>query len=204
MKFKIMLTQIQVDLLMASPMKRTIQTCKIAFAPEVERGLRILLMPLAQESSDEPMDTGSSDDEIREVFGDLVDLQRVEQMPYWNHNVGQFDTTPEARIERARKLRNVLRSRPEKNIVLVTHGSFAHSITGNITLQGDETTRMWENAECRTFQFHGEDGDAQLRETADSKEKRPDLKKESSGYILSTSGQRKTSLGDVMSPPIST
>lgn len=44
-----------VDLLMASPMKRAIQTCKLSFQPCVDRGMTILLVPLAQEASNEPM-----------------------------------------------------------------------------------------------------------------------------------------------------
>lgn len=185
---------------MASPMKRTIQTCQLGFAPEVEKGMKILLMPLAQESSDEPMDTGSEVEDIMEMFGDIVDPQRIELFPYWNRNVGVFDTTASALIDRARKLRNVLRQRPEKNIVLVTHGAFAHSITGNIDLEGEQTTRMWENAECRTFRFvgDGQDEDAQLVETDESKGRRPSLAKQTSGYILNTAGVRKSSLGDIM------
>jgi len=187
----------KIELLMASPMKRTIQTCKISFAPVVERGQRILLMPLAQESSDEPMDTGSTDEEITKEFGDLVDFHRLKDFPYWNRNVGQFDTTPEARIERARKLRAEIRARPEKEIALVTHGSFAHSITGNMTMEGEETTRMWQNAECRTFTFNEEDEYAQLIETEESKQRRPDIQKRDSGYLVSTDGKRRNSAGDL-------
>merc|ERR1712072_756100 len=151
----------KIELLMASPMKRTIQTCKISFAPVVERGQRILLMPLAQESSDEPMDTGSTDEEITKEFGDLVDFHRLKDFPYWNRNVGQFDTTPEARIER------------------------------------EETTRMWQNAECRTFTFNEEDEYAQLIETEESKQRRPDIQKRDSGYLVSTDGKRRNSAGDL-------
>jgi broad specificity phosphatase PhoE len=156
-------------------MKRTIQTCKYSFAPVVDRGLQIMLMPLAQESSSEPMDTGSSVDEIKSTFGDLVDETRiVDVFPHWNRNIGRFDTDPETMMERAQMLRLFIRDREEKNIVLVSHGTFAHAITGNYTKEGEQTTRMWENAECRTYTFDDGPG-AEIIETEESKKRRPSL-----------------------------
>jgi broad specificity phosphatase PhoE len=156
-------------------MKRTIQTCKYSFKPAVDRGLKIMLMPLAQESSAEPMDTGSSADEIKSTFGDLVDEHRiVDVFPHWNRNIGRFDTDPEVMMERAQMLRLFIRDREEQNIVLVSHGTFAHAITGNWTKEGEQTTRMWENAECRTYTFADGPG-AEIIETEESKKRRPIL-----------------------------
>lgn len=132
-----------IDLLMASPMKRTIQTCQYAFEPAVKRGHKILLMPLAQESSDEPMDTGSSKEEIEKTFGDLVETQRLDLFPYWHTNKGRFAADGTSLMERAKALRNVLKSRPEKNIGIVSHGLFAHYIVGNVDEDGQQETRMW-------------------------------------------------------------
>lgn len=192
----------QIDLLMASPMKRTIQTCQLSFAPAVERGHKILLMPLAQEGSDTPMDTGSSEESIREAFGDLVDTQRLETHPYWNTNTGRFGTEGDVLIWRAQQLRQVIRDRPEKNIALVSHGQFAHYIVGNVSKDGNEqTTRMWENTECRSYEFvSGDDEEAQIKETEDSKGERGDLEKKSEGYVTSASGHRKNSAGAPVSP----
>jgi broad specificity phosphatase PhoE len=164
-----------IDLLLASPMKRTIQTCQISFKPAVDRGMKILLMPLAQESSDENMDTGSEVKDIKDMFGDLVDEDRIVHLfPYWNRNIGRFGVEPEVMMERANMLRRFIRDRPERNIVLVSHGTFAHAITGNYTKEGVQTTRMWENAECRTYTF--DDGeDAKVVETEESKKRRPGL-----------------------------
>lgn len=183
---------------MASPLVRTIQTCQYGFQPAVQRGHQILLMPLAQESSSEPMDTGSSEKVIKDAFGDLVDTQRLSLFPYWYTNEGTFSTEPSALIERARKLRAVLRQREESNIAIVSHGSFAHHIVGNIDDQGRENTRMWSNTECRSYQFISEDDeDAQLRELDESKQRRPDLEKRSSGYIVSNDAVRKGSSGEI-------
>ena len=62
-------------------------------------------------------------------------------------------------------LRQVLRDWPEKSIAIVSHGSFAHYILGNVTPDGTETTRMWANAEFRTYRFASKDDeDAQMIE----------------------------------------
>lgn len=189
-----------IDLLMASPMKRTIQTCQNAFEPAVQRGHKILLMPLAQESSDEPMDTGSTQEELQKTFGELIDTQRLELFPYWHTNSGRFAVEGDALIERARQLRTVLKARPEKNIAIVSHGSFAHYIVGNVDEDGEQTTRMWSNTECRSYAFAdsgNDDDEARLIELKESSDSRPDLEKQSSGYILSPEKVRKDSQGCV-------
>ncbi|KAK6435016.1 hypothetical protein LTR95_008799 [Oleoguttula sp. CCFEE 5521] len=167
-----------IELLLASPMKRTIQTCRLAFKPVVDRGQQILLMPLAQESSRTQMDTGSTIGQIEEAFGDLVDIHRAAEVhPHWTKNVGRFGPDAEAQIGRARELRQFIRARPEKHVVLVSHGAFAHAITGNFTKDGKETTRMWENAECRTYTFdESSEDEAKIIETEDSKGRRPSLR----------------------------
>ncbi|CAK3917351.1 phosphoglycerate mutase [Lecanosticta acicola] len=191
-----------IDMLMASPMKRTIQTCQYGFAPAVKTGHKILLMPLAQEGSDEPMDTGSSKEEIEAIFGDLVDAQRLDLFSYWHTNQGRFAADGNSLIERARSLRNTLKQRPEKNIAIVSHGLFAHFIVGNVDEDGKQTTRMWSNTECRSFVFAdagGNDSDAPLVELQESIDRRPDLEKVTSGHVLSTDGTRRNSAGQVVS-----
>ncbi|KAK4630452.1 hypothetical protein CLAFUW4_08615 [Fulvia fulva] len=189
----------KIDLLMASPMKRTIQTCQTSFAPVVARGHKILLMPLAQESSNEPMDTGSSEEQLKDTFGDLIDTSRLELFPYWHSNKGQFDTDGVSQIERALHLRNVLKGRPEKNIVLVTHGSFAHFVAGNVNAEGKQMTRMWSNAKCRTYKFADDDvhGDARLVELQESIDRRPDLEKEGDAFVWSLDSVKRGSAGNI-------
>lgn len=121
------------------------------------------------------MDTGSSVSEIKSTFGDLVDEHRIASVyPHWTSNCGRFDTDPETMMDRAKMLRRYIRDRPETNIVLVSHGTFAHALTGNFTQEGEQTTRMWENAECRTYTF-GDGDEAEIIETEESKKRRPSL-----------------------------
>lgn len=120
------------------------------------------------------MDTGSAPSEIANVFGDLVDLRDTTE--HWNKNVGIFASAPESMLTRARKLRKLIRDRPEREIALVTHGVFAHALTGNYSDLGEQLTRQWGNTELRTFTFADDDEeDARLVETQESVDSRPDL-----------------------------
>lgn len=106
----------------------------------------------------------------------MDEYRATEVHPYWQRNDGRFAPDAEAQIDRAKLLRNFIKARPEKHIVLVSHGSFAHAITDNFTAEGEQTTRMWGNAECRTYDFDESSGDdAKLVETEDSEGRRPSL-----------------------------
>lgn len=125
------------DLLCASALRRTIQTASLAFAPEVKRGLRILALAGAQESSDAPCDTGSDVFKLVLEFGETLDVSLLREG--WYEKKGINGTSEEALRERAARLRRFLRARPEKNIVLVSHGTFAHYITEHVDLKGHQT-----------------------------------------------------------------
>lgn len=163
---------------MARLLVRTIQTCQIGFEPAIQRGYRILLMPLAQEDSDKPMDTGSGEQTIKESLGDLVDTSRLHLFPSWHTHTGDFSTDGAALVDRARKLRTVLRQREENAIAIVSHGNFAHYIVGNIDEYGDLDTRGWSNSEWRSYEFLSDnDEEAQLQEVDESKRRRADVEK---------------------------
>ena len=117
-----------VELLVASPLRRTIYTALNAFTPELERGMPIIALPEAQEIADVPCDTGTDAEELKEEFkGKPVDLSRIEKG--WNIKTGRWAPTAGALEKRARETRQWLKARPEKEIVLVTHGGFLHYFT---------------------------------------------------------------------------
>jgi len=62
-----------VDLLVSSPLKRTIQTTLLGFKKQVERGVVVELLAELQETSEKPCNTGSSRDvlEKEELFQGL-------------------------------------------------------------------------------------------------------------------------------------
>ena len=119
-----------VNLLVASPLRRTIYTALLAFEPEVQKGMKVIALPEAQETSDLPCDTGSDPEKLqKEMQNKQVDLSLV--IDGWNSNVGKFAPDAASIERRASETRQWLKTRPEKEIVLVTHGGFLHYFTGD-------------------------------------------------------------------------
>jgi len=127
---------VHLDLICASPMRRTIQTAQYCFHDRIPTtpSRQVLLLPLAQETTAEPCDVGSDPDAIKQEFGDLVDVGMVPKD--WTSKEGIYATTPTALLARARELRRWLRARPEKDIVVVSHGAFLDYMTGALTHDG--------------------------------------------------------------------
>lgn len=151
----------QVELLLASPLRRALQTCAITFLPCLDRGMKIIALPMAEECSDAPSDTGSEPDFLREEFADkhgrdCISFDHVHEG--WYVHSGEYATDPPALIRRAAKLRRWIKARPEKEIVLVAHGFFNHYLTGDVDEKGQQTTPWWNEAELRTFDFVDGDG----------------------------------------------
>lgn len=141
--------------------------------------MTLLALPRAQESSDDPCDTGSTVDELKSFFKDSpVDLSRVEQWPYWNSKHGVWAPECKALDERARNLRRWLREQTfhdpaTKNIVVVSHGDFLHHVTGDINEQGEQVGGDWRNVEFRSYRYEEEgDEDAVIVETEESVRRR--------------------------------
>lgn len=80
----------RIDLVTASPLRRTIYTALQSFEPVFERrpDLKLLLLPDAQETSDVACDTGSDPDVLRKEIEDRglpVDMEYVKDG--WNNKV---------------------------------------------------------------------------------------------------------------------
>jgi hypothetical protein len=76
--------------MVASPLRRTIRTALLSFAPvfEAHKDFKLLLLPEAQETSDVPCDTGSDQAVLKKDFVDQglpVDLSLVHEG--WNSKV---------------------------------------------------------------------------------------------------------------------
>ena len=109
-------------------MRRTIYTALIAFEPETKRGLRVLCLPEVQEVSELPCDTGCDVEVLQKEMKDKpVDLHLLGKD--WNSNEGKWSQEADMLDQRAREAREWLYARPEKEIVLVTHGGFLHYLT---------------------------------------------------------------------------
>lgn len=117
-----------VDLLVCSPLQRTIQTTLLAFDPEISRGIQCIALPEVQETSDLPCDTGSNVAILKEKFKNKpVDLSLLSED--WDSKTGKWAPEQEAIERRCRDARQWLKTRDEKAIVVVTHGGLLHYLT---------------------------------------------------------------------------
>ncbi|KAF2235033.1 phosphoglycerate mutase-like protein [Viridothelium virens] len=158
----------RIQLVCASPIRRTIQTALISFEPYLQSGKRqVLAIPRGQESSSQPSNTGHDPSTLKAEFGKLVDFSLVQED--WNSKEGLWAPDWHTVELRARQLRLLLRAREEKEIVVISHGNFLHHVTGNIDEQGRQTGGDWKNAEYRTYIFDPPDHeDALIQETEES------------------------------------
>ncbi|RMZ07944.1 hypothetical protein D0860_04891 [Hortaea werneckii] len=134
--------------------------------PVVKRGKKIVALPIAEEASDAPCDTGSEVDILQADFPDVVDFDNV-KYGWWHHDQ-ELAIDPPSLNARAAKLRRFIRDRPEKEVVLVSHGFFNHYLTGDVNDEGEQTTPWWGETELRTFSFVEGDERAMIRETDES------------------------------------
>ncbi|KAK7966904.1 uncharacterized protein PG986_001181 [Apiospora aurea] len=146
--------QKEADLVVSSPLRRTLQTTKLGWGPAVERlgGTKsVICLPQAQECNALPCDTGSPR-EVLEADAEFAEFNLESLTPDWTSKQGFYAATPEALADRAKWVRHFLRARPEKTIVLVCHGDILRQITCT-PRGGGPSTYMWRNAEARIFEF---------------------------------------------------
>lgn len=168
--------------MLASPLRRALQTSQLTFRPCLARGLRILALPMAEEASSAPSDTGSDPEVLRREFPDVVDFDHVRH-GWWLHE-GEYATDPKSLNARAAKLRTFIRDRPEREVALVSHGFFTHYLTGDVDERGEQTTPWWGETELRTFRFGEGDG---IVETEESVERRGEKR---GGLIVNKPAER--------------
>ncbi|EDN10066.1 phosphoglycerate mutase [Histoplasma capsulatum] len=176
----------RIDLVVASPLRRTLYTALLSFEDQIKsKGLKIVALPEIQETSDVPCDVGSDLAVLRkevEENGMPVDLELVGED--WNSKKGKWAPSAEAIANRAREARRWLKARPEKEIVVVSHGGFLHYFTEDWQDSTLYQGTGWRNTEYRTFTFTSStdrddlygrpvDGDnASLVETCESRTRR--------------------------------
>ncbi|KAK4054016.1 hypothetical protein OIO90_003661 [Microbotryomycetes sp. JL221] len=156
--------QQQAEVLLVSPLRRTMQTALIGYASLRER-VPTVLEPALQEVNDLPCDTGSSREqlELDPTFSGL-DFSPLDEAPIkhdgasWTSKKGFF--SPERAGERAKYVRRLLRDRRENKIVVVAHGDVLRYI-----VYGENTHEPWANTETRLYKFKSnDDEDAWLEE----------------------------------------
>ncbi|TVY77087.1 putative phosphatase [Fusarium oxysporum f. sp. cubense] len=161
-----------VDLIVSSPLRRTLQTTLLAFPTHLERGLQIVALPEVQEVSDLNCDTGSDLSAIKAEFEHQpVDFGLVE--PGWQIKEGKWAPAIGSLRKRAEVARQWLSERPETEIVVVTHGCFLHFLTDDWVNAVNPDGTDWANAEVRSYTMsHNETEGPVLCETRESRERR--------------------------------
>ncbi|KAL1969489.1 hypothetical protein VTN77DRAFT_8927 [Rasamsonia byssochlamydoides] len=169
--------QSSIDLIVSSPLRRALETSLCSFQPAIARGVKILALPELQETSDIACDTGSEISDLERDFADkkgpsgpVIDLSLMDKD--WNSKIGRWAPSSNALLARARAARRWLKARPEKEIVVVSHGGFLHYLTNDWTgIKAAEHASAWENCEFRTYEFSTDDpdGDAAMIETEQSR-----------------------------------
>ncbi|KAK3673909.1 hypothetical protein LTR78_006111 [Recurvomyces mirabilis] len=162
-----------VEAVVASPIRRTIYTALLGFGGDLEKkGLKVIGLPELQETSDLPCDTGSTPQELAKEFeGKPIDLGLVKEG--WTSKKGKWAPTGKAIEARAKEARIWLMSRPEKEIVVVTHGGFLHYFTEDWADCNRFNGTGWANTEYRSYNFSShEPAEAHLVEIEESKKRR--------------------------------
>lgn len=124
--------QDKVELIITSPLKRTLQTTLLGWGPAIQRlGItNAICHPAAQECNDFPCDTGVSREELEQI-SEFAGFNFDRLTPDWISKAGFYSADREAIARRAQAVRQFIRDQPEKEIVLVAHGDFLRQITAD-------------------------------------------------------------------------
>ncbi|KAI1336505.1 histidine phosphatase superfamily [Xylariaceae sp. FL0016] len=156
----------QAELIITSPMRRTIQTALGSVDWLIEKGVKIEADACWQENSAKPCDTGSPVEKVKQEFP-IVDFANVDGV--WPDKTSEaaylYRYNKQAILLRCQEALKKLYDRPEKVIVVVSHSGFLRlAVTGT----------FFFNADYRIFDFADRPsaGDSyRLEQHAQTKEK---------------------------------
>jgi broad specificity phosphatase PhoE len=164
------------SLIVASPLRRTLNTAIDAFADHLSTTKsQILALPELQELSQWPCDTGSSLASLLTEFREHpVDFEKVTRD--WDSKDGYFAPTERRTLQRIRNTRQWLYERGEQNIVCVGHGHCLQLLVGEGSYQEIRAGLCypeWQNGEWRSYHFEiGPNWEKELVETRESMRRR--------------------------------
>ncbi|KAL2858018.1 histidine phosphatase superfamily [Aspergillus pseudoustus] len=146
----------KIELIVASPLRRTIYTALQSFEPffKANPNSKLILLPDIQETSDVPCDTGTDPALLQKEIDEKglpVDASLVHEG--WNVKTGRYAPTNHAINNRARDARRWLKARPEKEIIMVSHGGVLHYFSEDWEDSSQYQGTGWLNTEYRTYTF---------------------------------------------------
>ncbi|KAI0207001.1 phosphoglycerate mutase-like protein [Astrocystis sublimbata] len=135
----------QAELIITSPMRRTIQTTLDSVDWLIEKGVKVQADALWQENSAKPCDTGSEISKVAEEFPS-IDYSTVDPVyPDKSTPAGsKYHFTKATIVARGQAALQSLYERPEKVIIVVSHSGF---------LRRGVTGSWFFNADYRIFDF---------------------------------------------------
>ncbi|KAF1830018.1 phosphoglycerate mutase-like protein [Decorospora gaudefroyi] len=140
----------QVELIVVSAQRRTLQTATIGLDWLIKKGIKVIPDANWQENADKPCDTGSPLDVISKEFPQydfsVVDPSFPDKTTNLSENPYAF--TQKSILARGQACLKNLYSRPEKVIAVVSHSGFLRTAVCN---------RLFFNADWRVFEFDEEE-----------------------------------------------
>ncbi|KAF4635066.1 hypothetical protein G7Y89_g3024 [Cudoniella acicularis] len=137
----------KIDLIVTSPMQRTLQTTKQALGWLIEKDVKVIALAELQETTTNLIDIGRPTAELKQDWPQY-DWSMVD--PVFPAKEGMYAFSQEALLERGKAARTWLRNRPEKVIAVVGHAGF---------LRIGLCYRKFGNADYRIFEFEDEEVD---------------------------------------------
>ncbi|KAF2810539.1 phosphoglycerate mutase-like protein [Mytilinidion resinicola] len=140
----------EVELIIVSPMVRTLQTMEIGLGWLIEKGVEIIADAGWQENSAKPCDTGSALKTVASRFPQYATALATVDPLYPNKTTpssNPYAFTRLAVLARGQACLKALYSRPEKVIAVVSHSGFLRTAVSG---------RRYANADFRIFEFDEE------------------------------------------------
>jgi broad specificity phosphatase PhoE len=139
-----------IELIVISPMRRTMQTAEQALGWLMEQGVPVQLRAEWQENSAKPCDTGTPIPLMLEEWSQF-NWSTVD--PLYPSKTGLYEFSKDAITRRGIEARSWLKNRPERVIAVVSHAGF---------LRVGASYRKYRNADFRIFDFdEGDEFDAE-------------------------------------------
>ena len=122
------LKNIDFDLLLCSPLTRTLETFSLIFPSPISN---TIILPFVREHLDHSCDVGRQPSILKKEFNNL-NFDEIENF-WWNNNIPidekkiNYESIDDL-DKRIQKFKNWINERPEKKIALVSHGTFISRI----------------------------------------------------------------------------
>ncbi len=162
----------QIELIVVSPMRRTMQTAQQGLGWLMKKGVPVILRAEFQENSSKPCDTGTAIS-VMEKEWPQFDWSTVD--PIYPANTGLYEFSKNGLIQRGIEARKWLYNRPEKVLAVVSHAGF---------LRTSLCHKMFDNADFRIFDFgDADEANPSLIERKETEQKGGGLGKSEKGVF---------------------